>query len=247
MQFPDAPMEKMEKILIIEDEQDIRDNMREILEISQYEVTLARNGAEGITLAKEIQPDLIICDVNMPVMDGYEVLESLQSMPETSLIPFIFLTARSDLQEVRQGMELGADDYLMKPLNIQDLLLSIRTRLLKHQRVVAQIKEAEESSQEIQSRAKITASHAKEQEQLLQVKDKLLTKILENLGDSVSNIHLIATMLKKDVNPANQSKYIGILESEANRQIKLLNDVIKLQGLLKPENIDILKRYDLLN
>jgi DNA-binding response OmpR family regulator len=247
MQFPDAPMEKMEKILIIEDEQDIRDNMREILEISQYEVTVAGNGAEGIILAKEIQPDLIICDVNMPVMDGYEVLESLQAMPETSLIPFIFLTARSDLQEVRQGMELGADDYLMKPLNIQDLLLAIRTRLLKHQRVVAQIKEAEESSQEIQSRAKITASHAKEQEQLLQVKDKLLTKILENLGDSVSNIHLIATMLKKDVNPVNQSKYIGILESEANRQIKLLNDVIKLQGLLKPENIDILKRYDLLS
>ncbi|BFM41073.1 response regulator [Synechocystis sp. LKSZ1] len=242
-----SPDTAIEKILIIEDEPDIRANLQEILEISQYKVTTASNGAEGVTLAKEIQPDLIICDINMPVMDGYEVLESLQNMPETSLIPFIFLTARSDLQELRQGMELGADDYLIKPLNIQDLLVSVRTRLLKHQRFVEQIQQVEELSQAIQSQVKETESHVQEQEHLLQVKDKLLSKILENLSDSVSNIHLIATMLKKDTASVNQSKYISILESEANRQLKLLNDVIKLQGLLKPENVDILKRYDLLN
>ncbi len=128
-----------EKILIIEDEGDIRDNIRILLELENYETAVAINGKEGIRKAKEFLPDLIICDIMMPGIDGYEVLDELSRNKRTSLIPFIFLTAKVELNDLRKGMSLGADDYIFKPFNTSELLQAIRTRLNKFSNLVATI------------------------------------------------------------------------------------------------------------
>lgn len=121
----------MTKILLIEDNDDIRENVEEILELSGYEVFTAQNGQEGIELAGKCRPDIILCDIMMPVMDGYGVLEALGKQSDTSTIPFIFLTAKADRPDVRKGMELGADDYLTKPFSDTELLNAVETRLKK--------------------------------------------------------------------------------------------------------------------
>ena len=102
----------MKKILVIEDNADVRENLGELLELSNYEVLKAENGRVGATLAIKEQPDLIICDIMMPVMDGYGVLRILSKRPETSDIPFIFLSAKAEKADFRKGMNLGADDYV---------------------------------------------------------------------------------------------------------------------------------------
>lgn len=119
------------KILLIEDNPDMRENTAEILELSGYDVITASNGKEGVELAKTSDPDLIICDIMMPVLDGYGVLHILSKEPETSKIPFIFLTAKSEKADYRKGMIMGADDYLTKPFDDVELLDAIEARLKK--------------------------------------------------------------------------------------------------------------------
>lgn len=121
----------MTKILVIEDEQAVRDNIVELLATEGYETIEAENGHVGITWAWEHKPDLIVCDVMMPELDGYGVLKLLREEPTTALMPFIFLSAKADKTHLRQGMELGADDYLTKPFSKKDLLGAIAARLKK--------------------------------------------------------------------------------------------------------------------
>lgn len=122
----------MTKILVIEDEDLIRDNIVELLESEDFEVFNAEDGKIGVQLASQHQPDLILCDVMMPELDGYGVLLKLQENPLTATIPFIFLTAKADLGDLRKGMQLGADDYLTKPCTATELLKAIVIRLEKH-------------------------------------------------------------------------------------------------------------------
>jgi CRP-like cAMP-binding protein len=121
----------MKKILLIEDTKDMRENTSEILSLSGYHVVTAKNGKEGVETAMSDQPDLIICDIMMPVLDGYGVLHALSKNDATSSIPFIFLTAKAEKGEVRRGMDMGADDYLTKPFDDIDLLKAVETRLKK--------------------------------------------------------------------------------------------------------------------
>lgn len=121
----------MKKILLIEDDVVMRENTAEILDLAQFSVTTAENGKKGVQLAKDIQPDLIICDIMMPELDGYGVLHILSKDPSTATIPFIFLTAKAEKSELRKGMELGADDYLTKPFEDTELLNAIESRLKK--------------------------------------------------------------------------------------------------------------------
>jgi DNA-binding response OmpR family regulator len=122
----------MKKILLIEDNPDIRENTSEILSLAGYDVSTAENGKVGVDTAQRLKPDLIICDIMMPELDGYGVLHILNKNKETSSIPFIFLTAKTEKTDVRKGMTLGADDYLTKPFDDTDLLNAIETRLRKH-------------------------------------------------------------------------------------------------------------------
>lgn len=123
----------MNTILLIEDNLEMRENTAEILELSNYEVLTAKNGKEGIRKAKEVIPDLILCDIMMPELDGYGVLHALSRDTNTAGIPFIFLTAKADRQDIRKGMTLGADDYLTKPFDEADLLNAIESRFKRSQ------------------------------------------------------------------------------------------------------------------
>jgi DNA-binding response OmpR family regulator len=121
----------MYKILIIEDEEGIRENIRDMLRVENFIVIEAEDGRVGIQMALEEHPDLIICDVMMPEVEGYEVLSEIRLHPATHLIPFIFLTAKITKDDVRLGMDLGADDYLTKPFTRKELLSAVTTRLAK--------------------------------------------------------------------------------------------------------------------
>ena len=121
----------MKKILLIEDNNDMRENTAEILELANYNVFTAKNGKEGVELAQKEKPDLIICDIMMPILDGYGVLHLLSKNTETENIPFIFLTAKAERSDMRKGMEMGADDYLTKPFDDIELLNAIESRFKK--------------------------------------------------------------------------------------------------------------------
>ncbi|HEY8659811.1 MAG TPA: response regulator [Hanamia sp.] len=121
----------MKKILLIEDNEDIRENTAEILEMSNYRVFTAKDGKEGVEVALREIPDLIICDIMMPELDGYGVLHILQRNNDTRNTPFIFLTAKTERMDFRKGMELGADDYITKPFNGTELLNAAESRLKK--------------------------------------------------------------------------------------------------------------------
>lgn len=129
----------MKKILLIEDNVDLRENIQEILEMANYEVITAENGKIGVEVATQQLPDLIICDIMMPLLDGYGVLHLISKNEKTASIPFIFLTAKSERSDWRKGMELGADDYITKPFEESDLLNAIEQRLLKRDLILKSI------------------------------------------------------------------------------------------------------------
>ncbi len=121
----------MKTVLLIEDNKDVRENITEILELASYKVFAAENGKVGVDIALKESPDIIICDIMMPELDGYGVLHMLNKNPATSGIPFIFLTAKAERTDYRKGMEMGADDYLTKPFDDIELLNAIEVRLKK--------------------------------------------------------------------------------------------------------------------
>jgi DNA-binding LytR/AlgR family response regulator len=126
----------MKKILLIDDDESIRESTQELLEVVGYQVMTAEDGAKGIKIASEYMPDVIICDIAMPIMDGYAVLNELSKNPVTSTIPFIFLTARIEIADLKRGMQLGAHDYICKPFSSSELLNSIELRLKKKMKII---------------------------------------------------------------------------------------------------------------
>jgi DNA-binding NarL/FixJ family response regulator len=123
----------MKKILVIEDEPEMRRNLTTLLRYHEYQSVAAANGREGIELARREAPDLILCDVMMPDLDGHGVLQALQADLALARTPFIFLTAKGEKEDLRNGMNLGADDYLTKPVSNADLIRAIETRLRRSQ------------------------------------------------------------------------------------------------------------------
>lgn len=131
----------MKTILLIEDDRALRENTKELLELSGYGVITAPNGKVGIQFGKEKLPDIIICDIMMPEVDGYGVLQDLSSDERTKHIPFIFLSAKTEHKEIRKGMDLGADDYLTKPFEEEDLISAVESRLAKAELMGRMIRE----------------------------------------------------------------------------------------------------------
>ncbi len=123
----------MQRILVIDDEDEIKDATIDILKSKGFITKGASSGHIGLQLAKKFHPDLILCDIDMPELNGYDVLKTLRQNPEFEDIPFIFLSATSSMKNLRKGMNLGADDYLTKPLQIDDLLAAISIRLKRHE------------------------------------------------------------------------------------------------------------------
>ena len=131
----------MRKILVVEDAPSLRKDIVEMLGFEGFETEGAENGIVGVEKAREFLPDLIVCDIMMPELDGYGVLEELRKDTATAAIPFIFLTARTDRVDIRQGMDLGADDYLTKPFHAAELLATVRARLEKRDMIAKISKE----------------------------------------------------------------------------------------------------------
>jgi len=119
----------MATVLVIEDEEPLRANLVRILSAEGFRVVTAADGDEGLARAREAHPDLVICDILMPRMDGFSVLAALRSRPETAAIPFLFLTASADKEDLARGLKSGANEYVTKPFRIADLLAAVR-RLL---------------------------------------------------------------------------------------------------------------------
>lgn len=150
----------MKKILLIEDNDHLRENTAEILELSNYTVYTAANGKAGVEEAIKQQPDLIICDIMMPVLDGYGVLHVLKRTPSMQNTPFIFLTAKSERADFRKGMESGADDYITKPFNGTELLNAVEGRLKKIELLKEEYSPDPEGLEQLQQTAQVNGSLA---------------------------------------------------------------------------------------
>lgn len=183
----------MKKILIIEDDAMIRQTITEILQSEEFTVITANNGKQGLQRATQELPHLILCDVMMPELNGYEVLEVLRRNQTTATIPLIFLTALADRKDTRRGMELGADDYLIKPCDADELLKAVETRLNKLATVE---KQQDEKLQQLRSNISLSLPHELRTylNSILGFSELLLTQydFLEpaDIRDMVSSIHL---------------------------------------------------------
>lgn len=151
------------KIVLIEDNFEMRENIQEILELAGYRVSAAENGKIGVDLVKAVKPDLVLCDIMMPELDGYGVLHMISRNPETVGIPFIFLTAKSEREDFRKGMEMGADDYLTKPFDDVQLLSAVEKRLKRIEQLSAEFERTEKGLNDFFDQTGIqTLEHLKE-------------------------------------------------------------------------------------
>ena len=139
----------MRKLLVIDDHDDIRENIAEILSLAGYDAQTAENGKRGVEKALRDVPDLVICDIMMPELDGYGVLHLLRKNPSTENVPFIFLTAKTERGDFRKGMEMGADDYITKPFDDIELLNAIEIRLKKYDVLRAKYSSDEKGASEL--------------------------------------------------------------------------------------------------
>lgn len=176
-------------ILLIEDDPALRENTAELLELSDFQVRTAPNGRIGVELVKEEKPDLIICDIMMPELDGYGVLKALNSNPDYVHIPFIFLSAKTEHTEVRKGMNLGADDYLTKPFTESELLDAVESRLLKTETLLNAFQRENNQNEEgdIRNLNELKTFFEEHGEKLKLKKGEY---IYEN-GDRANNIYLV--------------------------------------------------------
>jgi two-component system, sensor histidine kinase and response regulator len=205
-------------ILVIEDEINVGLNIKEILESGGLNAIVAANGKIGIQMAKEQLPDLIVCDIMMPDMDGYGVLTELHQDPATTTIPFIFLTAKTTRDDLRQGMNLGADDYITKPFRRKELLEAIASRLQKQ----ANLKQLQQKIQELQTTDR--------------QKDELIWTVSHDLRAPLANIKLIAETLRIiQANSQQQNQYLNILERVCDQGNDLINNLLTWRQLESAE------------
>ncbi|AFY92156.1 response regulator transcription factor [Chamaesiphon minutus] len=230
----------MNKILIIEDTDDVRHNIQEILELETFQTLVAENGEIGVKLAIKECPDLIISDILMPVMDGYQVLAALRNHPETAITPFIFLTAQSVHQDRRQGMELGANDYLTKPFTGDELLKAVRVQLERSARTMEHYfnrhQEYQNFSKKIQNLQTFN-----------QTKDRIFESFTAELRQTVTKISVALTTVQSLPDGATRDRHLEILRAECQQEIKLLNEVEGLHKFLTPDNVSFLKQFNLFN
>jgi EAL domain-containing protein (putative c-di-GMP-specific phosphodiesterase class I)/PleD family two-component response regulator len=209
----------MAKILIIEDEVLVRESICELLALQGFEISSAGDGSSGLQSARQLHPDLIICDITMPGLNGHEVLVTLQADPETSSIPFIFLTAKSDMEDLRKGMKLGADDYLSKPVIIDELIAAVKARITRYHKITRHYEE------EI-TRTRSDLEKTKNYDQITGLpKIDLLEQQVTELKKSTGQDALLALMIVKIDRFRNVIDLIG--QSEYASLISLLLERIR--------------------
>lgn len=229
----------MKKILVIEDEPAVRGNILELLEAEDFEVVGAENGFIGAMWAQEYLPDLIICDVMMPEVDGYEVLSALRQVPATAAIPFIFLTAMVDKADIRQGMDLGADDYLTKPFTRSELLGAIASRFNKQAVVMKQFQTERERAEGLQKKVL-------ELQQEVENQGEVLQQLQQEIRNAVPKITMAIGFLQNIQPGAQRDRCIKILQQSCQSEITLLNQP-SLQKFLTPEDLSLLSQLNVVN
>jgi signal transduction histidine kinase len=216
----------MKKILVIEDEQAVRDSIVEILNSEDFYALSAENGQMGVQMANEFQPNLILCDVMMPKLDGYGVLTQVRQNTKTATIPFVFLTANADKTAFRQGMDLGADDYLTKPFTHSELLQAIAARIGKQMTIEQQ-----------------------SQQQLDELRQNISLSLPHELSTTLTVIKGLSQMLMEDYASASPAEILEMAESihaNSNRLHRLVQNfllIAKLELLAtNPEQVAMLQR-----
>jgi len=211
----------MKRILVIEDEPEMRRNLTTILRLEKYTPLAAENGRIGIELARNQRPDLILCDVMMPDLDGYGVIAALRAEPETVGIPFIFLTAKGERPDIRAGMNLGADDYLTKPVAKADLLAAIRSRLERAaQQVTPEFRPNFDSAKPLEAALGLTPRAAETLLWLAQGKTNSDIAIILGNTESTVKKHVLEIFGKLGVETrtAASLRALEVLSSPAARQ-----------------------------
>lgn len=217
----------MVKVLVIEDETEIRANLLELLSLEGYDIIGADNGATGLLGALEHNPDIILCDVMMPELDGHEVLAALRQEPETALTPFVFLTALADKGDIRKGMLLGADDYITKPFNCLDVISAINAQLQK-QTVFAEQRETEQ------------AQIAKLQQEIRQFKSSLnneqaalISDVRSQIKDSLYKLNVAHSILKTSPPGKQREQSIALIQNVCANDVKMLTRIPNFEYLLE--------------
>jgi two-component system, OmpR family, alkaline phosphatase synthesis response regulator PhoP len=213
----------MKTILIIEDEVTVRESLVDLLEIEGFRAIAADNGKAGLKMAQTENPDLVLCDISMPELDGFSVLQNIRENPDTGTLPFIFLTARTTKIEFRRGMELGADDYLFKPFTVDELLSAISARLNKRAALIQQLSVPVVTEPTLPTIAS---------------QDGLLNYFYQELRNPLSTLNLILYWIRQN-NPTTMAE----LESQQDytREISVLQQVYQLRGQLAPEALELLE------
>lgn len=228
----------MPKILIIEDEAPLRADIIEWLTFEGYEAIGAEDGVAGVETAFRCQPDLIVCDINMPRMDGYSVLLEVHASPITASTPFIFLTAKSAYEDVRKGMKLGADDYLRKPFKRLDLLQAIETKLQR------KAKQEDEHQQQVELLQQLLDD---EREQRL-LKARLVAMFSHDFRNPLLGIITSAQMIRYDLedsSEARQALHVDRIEASAGQLLQMLDDMLLISQMeagkltFRPERLNL--------
>jgi DNA-binding NarL/FixJ family response regulator len=211
----------MKKILIIEDEPEMRRNLTTILRMEGFQPLAAENGRKGVDLAMGQKPSLILCDVMMPELDGYGVLKALHNDPATMNIPFLFLTAKGEKTDVRSGMNLGADDYLTKPVDKAELLRAIRTRLARAEQLARrEFRPNFDSPEPLQRTLGLTPRVAEVLLWVAQGKTNAAIAIILGISESTVKKHLleIFQQLGVETRSAATLRALEVLSSSAVRK-----------------------------
>ena len=225
------------KILVIEDEKTTLNSIVEFLLSEGFEAMGAENGREGIELAQQHLPSLIICDILMPDLDGYDVLTYLQQDPNTAAIPFIFLTATTDSSSFRLGMEMGADDYLRKPVTSAELRAAIASRLRKQEVTINNYVTGEADSQEdLEDKMEQLQSFSDAQSSLFKF-------LLQGIRPSITQLNQELEDLKETTIDSQQEEHLNNLQKEFTRLLAVVNQVSELHKILTPENTNVLSQF----
>ncbi len=198
----------MTSILIIDDNKHIRTQINLVLKLEGYKTFMASNGLEGVQMAHDAHPSLVICDIMMPEMDGYGVLSTLRNDPKTADIPFLFLSAKAEKHDIRQGMNLGADDYLWKPFSTEDLIKAIQARLDRHEMTRRVM------SEKLSPLANVSLT-----------RDKFLALMTHDLKSAFTGVIGLAELMS--------AKYTDMSPEEFDETLQLMNETVQsTYGLL---------------
>lgn len=190
------------KVLLVEDEQILRENIVQFLELKKFKVTQAKNGLEADFLLKNANPDIIICDISMPFMNGIQLLEKVRKSDQHNHIPLIFLTARAEKEDLRSGMLSGADDYIIKPFKFDELFNSILKRIER----LSQIKNNGHFNSTIEGSVSLSTKEKHKALSQIETLSKTESKVLKKVGMGLSSL-LISQELNINIRTAENHRY----------------------------------------